>query len=249
MSESSEPIELAPPVTGEKQIPEQPVTRVKICGITNLDDAELAVELGAWALGMIFFAESPRRCSPAAAQVIVAQLRRRTELCGVFVNAPLEQIVSHVEDLGLGMVQLHGDEGPAFCGEVRRRTGARVIKAAQVAGSGDLRDLERFHVDFHLLDARAKAVERQGMRGGTGETFDWGLVGERRSKVPLILSGGLNAENVAEAIAVTSPFAVDSASGTEAAPGHKDAEKLRALFAAVEATAAAEPPVSIGQPA
>jgi len=224
-------------------------TRVKICGVTNIEDAELATELGAWALGMIFFADSPRRCSPAAAQVIVAQLRRRTELCGVFVNAPLEQIVSHVEDLGLGLVQLHGDEGPAFCGEVRRRTGARIIKAAQVAGSADLRDLERFHVDFHLLDARAKGVERQGMRGGTGETFDWGLVSERRSKVPLILSGGLKAENVAEAIAVTHPFAVDSASGTELAPGHKDPEKLRALFAAVEATAATESPASIGQPA
>ena len=224
-------------------------TRVKICGITNIEDAELASELGAWALGMIFFADSPRRCSPAAAQVITAQLRRRIELCGVFVNAPLEQIVSHVEDLGLSLVQLHGDEGPAFCGEVRRRTGARVIKAAQVAGSADLRDLERFHVDFHLLDARAKGVERQGMRGGTGETFDWGLVSERRSHVPLILSGGLTAENVAEAIAVTSPFAVDTASGTESAPGHKDPEKLRALFAAVQATAPTEPPAEIGQPA
>jgi phosphoribosylanthranilate isomerase len=224
-------------------------TKVKICGITNIEDAELASELGAWALGMIFFADSPRRCSPAAAQVITAQLRRRTELCGVFVNAPLEQIVSHVEDLGLSLVQLHGDEGPAFCGEVRRRTGARVIKAAQVSGSADLRDLERFHVDFHLLDARAKALERQGMRGGTGETFDWGLVSERRSHVPLILSGGLMAENVAEAIAVTKPFAVDSASGTELAPGHKDPEKLRALFAAVQATAPTEPPASVGQPA
>ncbi len=212
--------------------------RLKICGITNLDDALLATELGAWALGMIFFAESPRRCSPAAAQLIGAQLRRRSELCGVFVNAPLEQIVSHVDELGLSMVQLHGDEGPAFCSEVRRRTGARIIKATQVSGAADLRDLERFHVDFHLLDARAKAVERQGMRGGTGETFDWTLVAERRSQVPLILSGGLTAANVAEAIAVTHPYAVDSASGTEAAPGHKDPEKLRALFAAVQATGA-----------
>ena len=238
--------------------------RVKICGITNLDDAVLATELGAWALGMIFFAESPRRCSPAAAQQIVAELRRRAELCGVFVNAPLEQVVSHVEELGLSMVQLHGDEGPAFCAEVRRRSGARVIKATQVAGSGDLRDLERFHVDFHLLDARAKAVERQGMRGGTGETFDWRLVAGRRSQVPLILSGGLTAENVAEAIAVTHPYAVDSASGTEAAPGHKDPAKLTALFEAVAATGqpaqdasakqasaavALDPQASIGQPA
>ena len=167
--------------------------RVKICGITNLADAELATELGAWALGMIFYEDSPRRCSRAEAQLIAATMRRRVELCGVFVNAPLEQIVADSEELALSIVQLHGDEGPSFCAEVARRTGARVIKAAQVSGSGDVRDLERFHVDFHLLDARAKAVARQGMRGGTGETFDWELVRERRSKVPLILSGGLTA--------------------------------------------------------
>jgi phosphoribosylanthranilate isomerase len=210
--------------------------KVKICGITNLADAELAAGLGAWALGMIFYAGSPRRCSMAEAQEIVATLRRRVELCGVFVNAPLEDIVHDSEELGLTLVQLHGDEGPAFCAEVRRRTGARVIKAAQIAGSGDVRDLERFHVDFHLLDARSKAVARQGMRGGTGETFDWGLLRARRSNVPLILSGGLTGENVAEAIAVTHPYAVDSASGTESAPGHKDPVKLRALLDAVHSS-------------
>jgi phosphoribosylanthranilate isomerase len=221
--------------------------RVKICGITNLADAELAAELGAWALGMIFYEGSPRRCSPGEAQVITAALRRRVELCGVFVNTSLEQIVRESEELALSMVQLHGDEGPAFCAEVRRRTGLRVIKAAQVAGSGDVRDLERFHVDFHLLDARAKATARQGMRGGTGETFDWGLLSARRSKVPLILSGGLTAANVAEAVHVVGPYAVDSASGTEAAPGHKDPERLRAFFAAVEQSSAE--PAQIGQPA
>ncbi|MGP0102254.1 MAG: phosphoribosylanthranilate isomerase [Solirubrobacteraceae bacterium] len=221
--------------------------RVKICGITNLADAELAVELGAWALGMIFYAGSPRRCSPAEAQVIAAALRRRVELCGVFVNAPLQEIVRDSEHLDLSLIQLHGDEGPSFCAEVARRTGARVIKAAQVSGSGDVQDLERFHVDFHLLDARAKAVARRGMRGGTGETFDWALVGARRSKVPLILSGGLSAENVADAIAAVHPYAVDSASGTEAAPGHKDPEQLRAFFQAV-AGARAEP-ATIGQTA
>ena len=159
--------------------------RVKICGITNLDDAEMAVELGAWALGMIFFAGSPRSCSLAEAQRIAAVLRRRVELCGVFVNAPLEEVVHTSEDLGLSMLQLHGDEGPSFCAEATRRNGARVIKAAQVSGPGDVRDLERFHVDFHLLDARASAPERAGLRGGTGETFDWTLLGgsgARRSR-------------------------------------------------------------------
>jgi phosphoribosylanthranilate isomerase len=223
------------------------VPRVKICGITNLPDAELAVELGAWALGMIFYEGSPRQCSPAEAQAIAATLRRRIELCGVFVNAPLERIVRDCEEIGLSLIQLHGDEGPSFCAEVARRTGARIIKAAQVSGSGDVQDLERFHVDFHLLDARSKAVERQGMRGGTGETFDWELVRARRSQVPLILSGGLTEQNVGEAIAVVSPYAVDSASGTESAPGHKDPERLRAFFQAVEQTRAEH--ATAGQPA
>ncbi len=223
------------------------VPRVKICGITNLPDAELAVELGAWALGMIFYEGSPRQCSPLAAQEIAARLRRRVELCGVFVNAPLERIVRDSEQLGLSLVQLHGDEGPSFCAEVARRTGARIVKAAQVSGSGDVRDLERFHSDFHLLDARAKATERQGMRGGTGETFDWGLVRERRSRVPLILSGGLTDANVAGAVDVVLPFAVDSASGTEAAPGHKDPRRLRAFFQALERPCVE--PATVGQPA
>ena len=228
---------------------EAPSAKVKICGITNLADAELAVELGAWALGMIFYEDSPRRCSLEQAQMVVAGVRRRVELCGVFVNAPLSQIVATSEELGLSMIQLHGDEGPSFCSEVARRTGARIVKAAQVSGSGDVRDLERFHVDFHLLDARSRRTARQGMRGGTGETFDWGLVASRRSRVPLILSGGLSAENVAEAIAVVRPYAVDSASATEAAPGHKDPAKLRAFFTAVGQPQPQPRPSRVGQPA
>jgi len=222
-------------------------TKVKICGITNLADAELSVELGAWALGMIFYTGSPRSCSLPEARRVAAALRRRVELCGVYVNAPLEDIERDCDELGLSLLQLHGDEGPAFCAEVRRRTGARVIKAAQVSGPGDVRDLERFHVDYHLLDARSRATERQGMRGGTGETFDWALVAARRSSIPLILSGGLTPGNVAAAIAATHPYAVDTASGTEAAPGHKDPGLLRAFFGAVHARQPATQP--IGQPA
>jgi phosphoribosylanthranilate isomerase len=211
--------------------------RVKVCGITNLHDAELAAGLGAWALGMIFYEGSPRRCSREEGARIAAAMRRSTEVCGVYVNAPLEQVIADSEELGLTMLQLHGDEGPAYCAEARRRTGAKVIKAAQVAGAGDVRDIERFHVDFHLLDARARSSSRQGVRGGTGETFDWGLLAARRSRAPLILSGGLTAANVGAAIAVTHPYAVDNASGTEAAPGRKDPEKLRAFMEAVAAAA------------
>ena len=215
--------------------------KVKICGITDLHDAELAVELGAWAIGMVFYDGSPRRCSTEQALRITTALRRRVELCGVFVDASLDELAQRTEELGLSMLQLHGDEGPAFCAEVRRRTGARVIKAIQVTGAGDVRELERYHVDFHLVDARARALAKQDLRGGTGETFDWSLLAGRRSATPLILSGGLHPGNVAEAAERVRPYAVDTASGTERAPGHKDEAKLRAFFAAVHASTAVVP--------
>jgi len=222
-------------------------TQVKICGITRLDDAELAVELGAWAVGMVFFEPSPRRCSLEEAQRITSTLRRRVELCGVFVNAHMEEIVAVSEQLGLTLLQLHGDEGPSFCGEAARRTGARIVKALQVSGPGDIRDAARFHTDFHLLDARSVTPGREALRGGTGETFDWQLLAGRRSKTPLILSGGLGPDNVAEAVKRVRPFAVDSASGTESAPGRKDPTKLRDFFAAVDG-AAFDPPTELTQP-
>ncbi|HTA97443.1 MAG TPA: phosphoribosylanthranilate isomerase [Solirubrobacteraceae bacterium] len=212
-------------------------TRTKICGITRLQDAELAVELGAWAVGMVFFDASPRACSLAEGQRITTSLRRKVELCGVFVNAQMEEIVGVSEQLGLTLLQLHGDEGPSFCGEAARRTGARVIKALQVSGMADIQDAARFHTDFHLLDARSTEPGQERLRGGTGETFDWALLAGRRSKVPLILSGGLNSGNVGEAIERVRPFAVDTASGTESAPGIKDLALLRDFFAAVDRAA------------
>ena len=208
--------------------------RIKLCGITTLDDARMAVEVGAWAVGCILWPQSPRRCDPAEAARIAAAVRRRAHVCGVFVNQHLDEVTGLVDGLGLTMVQLHGDEGPAFCAEVARRTGAKVMKAAQVRTGADVRALEAFHTDLHLVDAHVP-----GMRGGTGETFDWELVRARRSKVPLVLSGGLRPDNVAEAIAVTHPFAVDTASGTEASPGVKDPEKVAAFVEAVQGTAVA----------
>ena len=208
------------------------VPRIKLCGITTRDDALLAVEAGAWAVGCILWPGSPRACDPAEAARIATAVRRRAHVCGVFVNAPLDDVAGLVDGLGLTMVQLHGDEGPAFCAEVARRTGAKVMKAAAVSGKADIRALEAFHTDFHLLDAH-----RAGMRGGTGETFDWELVGTRRSSVPLVLSGGLGPENVGAAIAATHPFAVDTASGTEARPGVKDPPKVAAFVQAVNASA------------
>lgn len=203
------------------------MTAVKICGTTTRADAELAADLGAWAIGMIFHPPSPRRCREEEAVEIAAAVHRRVEIAGVFVNAELDEIAVKADRIGLTLLQLHGDEGPAFCAEAGRRTGCRVIKARQVRSQADLQALESFHTDFHLLDA-----PHVGLRGGTGRTFDWEIVAQRRSLRPLIVSGGLNAENVARAIDATRPFAVDVASGVEAEPGRKDAAKLEAFMSA-----------------
>jgi phosphoribosylanthranilate isomerase len=198
------------------------VTRAKICGITRREDAELAVEHGAWAIGLNRWPRSPRACDAATAAAIVGALRRRVACVGVFVNATLDELAQEAEAIGFSHLQLHGDEGPAYCTEAARRTGCKVIKAAQVATVGDIRALEVFRTDFHMLDAAAGAL-----RGGSGRTWEWDLLRERRSKVPLIVAGGLSPDNVAEAIAATYPYAVDTASGTESAPGIKDPEKVR----------------------
>jgi phosphoribosylanthranilate isomerase len=204
------------------------MTKVKICGVTRLGDAERAVELGAWAIGLNHWEQSPRRCDPARAAEIGQALKRRCEVAGVFVNPSLDEVAEAVENESLTMVQLHGDEGPSFCDEVARRTGAKVIKALRVRSAADVKAAESFRTDFHMFDAH-----QAGRPGGTGESFDWELAAGRRSKVPLILAGGLRPENVAEAISVVRPFAVDVASGVESEPGIKDPALLEALFGAV----------------
>jgi phosphoribosylanthranilate isomerase len=198
------------------------VTRVKFCGITNLEDAELCVEHGAWALGMIFVHSSPRRCKQSDALGIAAVMKRRVELVGVFQNPTLDHVTRTVDQLGLTIVQLHGDEGPSFAGEVQRRTGAKVIKAIRIRSKADVALLGTFPTDFHLLD------------GAGGQTFEWSLARERRSSIPLIAAGGLTPENVGDAIAALEPFAVDVASGIEGDdPRHKDPEKVSEFAFAV----------------
>ncbi len=201
--------------------------RVKICGLTNLDDAAEAVRLGAWALGLIHYDRSPRCVEPAAAAQIAAAFRRKCEVVGVFVNPTLEEVAHAVEDASLTMVQLNGSEGESFCSEVARRTGVKVIKAIHVASAADVHAAESYRTDFHLFDRRGK-----GLWGGSGESFDWQLLRGHRSEIPDILAGGLRPENVAEAIAITQPFAVDVASGVEAEPGRKDHAAMRAFFEA-----------------
>jgi phosphoribosylanthranilate isomerase len=190
-----------------------------------LDDAAEAVRLGAWALGLIHFDRSPRRCDPAVAAEIAAAFRRKCEIVGVFVNPTLEEVDRAVENAGLSIVQLNGLEGTSFCTEVARRTGTKVVKAIHVASAADIHGAEAYRTDFHLFDRRGK-----DLWGGTGESFDWGLLHGHRSEVPAILAGGLRPENVAAAIAVTHPYAVDVASGVEAEPGRKDHAAMAAFF-------------------
>ena len=169
-----------------------------------------------------------------AAVEIATAVKRRAEVVGVFVNQTLDEVARTADAVGLTMLQLHGDEGPAFCAEARRRTGCRVIKAARVRSGADIQALAPFHTDFHLLDSYVR-----GIPGGTGEAFSWEIARARRTTVPLILSGGLTPGNVGEAVAVVSPYAVDVASGVELEPGRKDVAKLHAFAAAVAGSAPA----------
>ena len=209
-------------------------TRIKFCGITRASDAELAVSLGAWAVGLIMWPGSPRAVPPERAAELAGSLKRRCEVVGVFVEPTLEQLTAAAEVAQFTILQLHGREGPRFCAEAARRTGCRVIKAARVRSGADIQALAAYRTDFHLLDSH-----QPGSPGGTGEVFDWGLVAGHR-KVPLILAGGLTPENVAAAIAAVRPFAVDVASGVESAPGRKDHERMRRFADAVAAAAAPE---------
>ena len=211
------------------------MTRAKICGITFREDAELAVEHGAWAIGLIRWPRSPRACDAPTAAEIVGALRRRVACVGVYVNPALDEIVAEAEQIGFTHLQLHGDEGPAFCTEVARRTGCKVIKALRVRSTADIQAAEAYRTAFHLFDAH-----RPGTVGGTGESFDWELLAGRRSDIPMILAGGLEPANVAQAIAVASPYAVDVASGVEASPGIKD----HALMAAFAHAAGVQAPAS-----
>ena len=199
------------------------MTRVKLCGITSVADARLCVEHGAWAIGLIFVASSPRKIKLGDAVAIASSVRREVEVAGVFQNATLDHIARTADQVGLSIIQLHGDEGPSFCSEVARKTGAKVMKAVRVKWRVDVIGLRAFPTDFHLLDGP-----------GGGQPFEWSLARELRSDVPLVVAGGLTPENVAEAIVATKPFAVDVAGGIEASPGVKDPEKVAAFVRAAE---------------
>jgi phosphoribosylanthranilate isomerase len=203
------------------------MVRVKICGITNLIDARLAVDLGAHALGFIFYPKSPRVVRPDAAREIIDNLPPFVMTVGVFVDEEAETVRGIAEITGLDWVQLHGKESPEYCCELKRR----VIKGFRIKDAGSLSLLPAYQgsVQAFLLD-----TYKAGTKGGTGETFDWALARQAGKLGPIILAGGLTPANVAQAIHAAKPAAVDVASGVEAMPGKKDPERLREFFKAIK---------------
>jgi len=199
-------------------------TRIKVCGITRRKDALLASELGADAIGFVFYDKSPRYVSPEKAAGILRALPPFVTAVGLFVNPEQDEIATVLRHCSLDVLQFHGDETPDFC-QVQRH---RVIKAIPVTGSEDLQLAHRYDCPV-LFDARAP----EGVYGGTGVRFDWSLMDGFRHEWPLILAGGLDTQNVAEALAVRQWFALDVSSGIETLPGIKDEEKMRAFFDAV----------------
>ncbi len=191
---------------------------VKICGITNPEDALFAVEKGADAIGFIFAEQSPRKVDVETAVNIAKDIPSKVNRVGVFVEQEIDFVNRIVKDVGLNYVQLHGDEDMEYCGEID----SKIIKAFRIKDTADVEKMANFTVDIFLLDTFV-----EDKLGGTGRTFDWNLAVEaKRYGIPIILSGGLNPNNVAEAIKKVQPFGVDVSSGVEKRPGKKDHEKI-----------------------
>jgi phosphoribosylanthranilate isomerase len=203
------------------------MTRVKVCGVTSVSDAEMCCELGVDAIGLNFWPGSVRRCEEPVAREIAKVVGERALLVGVFVDASAEEVARIRDEVGLGCVQLHGDEPP----ELLARFLPHAYKALRVRGDGILDEVRRYGGEYVLLDAYVK-----GAPGGTGATFDWSLAAQVAKERKLALAGGLTPRNVGEAVRVVRPFCVDVASGVESAPGVKDRELVRALMAEVRAT-------------
>jgi phosphoribosylanthranilate isomerase len=202
-------------------------TRVKICGITNLADAQAAVQAGADALGFIFCEKSPRYVTVAQAAEISKQLPPLIMRVGVFVNAPEALIMRAIAEVGLTTLQFHGDESPEEC----LRFGLMNMKAFRMKDAGTLEQIAQYHTDAYLLDAYSPDI-----RGGTGHTFNWDLALEaQKFGKPIFISGGLTPENVAEAIRKVHPFGVDVSSGVESSSGKKDHAKVKAFITAAKA--------------
>ncbi len=204
--------------------------KVKICGITGFPDALYAVEKGADAIGFNFYTGSKRYISPLEAESICERLTVPVFRIGVFVNASTKEIVDAAGIVGLDAIQLHGDETPEFIEKLRAQTDSQIIKAIRVETNFEPNDVLKYKADAILLDAFSN-----NERGGTGKTIDWTIAGQVAEIVDeLYLAGGLTPENVAEAIKIVQPYAVDVASGVESSPGKKDPKKVAAFIKAAK---------------
>ncbi len=199
--------------------------RVKICGVRSMEEALCALDCGADALGFNFWPKSPRHIEPEDARAIIDRLPPFISCVGVFVNESREIILETARVAGIRIVQLHGDESPEFCREL---DSLKLIKALRVGEGFELNSIARFEVSAVLLDTNMK-----GSYGGTGRRFDWSVAIEAKRFARIILAGGLNIDNVAEAIREVKPFALDVCSGVEAEPGRKDLDKLRRFMTEV----------------
>jgi len=194
------------------------MVRVKICGITTVEDALVAVAAGADAIGLVFHEQSPRSVFPEQAQLIVRALPPFVQAVGLFVNVEVDVVNATADLCRLDIVQLHGDESPEFCGLVARR----VIKAFRVKDATSLDSMRNYRVAGYLLDAWSPKDY-----GGTGTTFNWEVAKIAEKFGPIILAGGLTPHNVRNAVKAVAPYGVDVSSGVESAPGKKDPEKVR----------------------
>ena len=199
------------------------MTFIKICGITNIDDARAAVAAGADALGFNFYNRSPRYIAPPAAREIIEQLPSSILTVGVFVNEETSESVKKIASkAGVTAFQLHGDESPAYCLELSDRY---VIKTLTVSGDFDIQMVQHYDVNAIMLDTRDN-----NLRGGTGRVFDWSVAIEVNKVAPkLFLAGGLSPENISEAIELVRPYAVDACSALEDRPGIKNHDRMRAF--------------------
>ena len=200
---------------------------VKICGITSQEDALSVAEMGASAIGLIFYEKSPRFVSTKKAKEISMEVPSDISIVGVFVNSDLRTILRIAETVNLDFIQLHGVESPGFYELIS----FPVIKAIQIVDKDSLSNYRDYRVHSYLLD-----TFKPGIFGGTGETFNWSVVGKMETEIPVILSGGLNASNILQGIETIRPDAVDINSGVEFQPGKKDQAKLIELFQRLEKT-------------
>jgi phosphoribosylanthranilate isomerase len=203
------------------------MTTVKVCGITNPEDGLFAAKSGADAIGLVF-AESPRKVSVEEAREIAAVLPEGVLKVGVFVNEEPEEVLRVAGEVGLDYAQLHGDEAPETV-TFLREGGVKVIKALRMRDEGSLAALDGYGTDLIMLDAWSEKV-----RGGTGERFDWALAKSLKGRGNIVVSGGLNPENVREAISFFEPYGVDASSSLEEAPGKKNEEQVRRFVSAAK---------------